>query len=150
VLKVHTRDGITARIDLTDEAQAKEWLQRLKDPDFQQSITGVTIAQRHTKKHRCPKCHKSAHIACAKCGRIDQSSNCTTGIQYSLTKPEGFERTFFHLEVVGSDPDAKIRGGEKIVCFAGEVAVTIMVHQAQPSMRATLSKPGRQRYNPYA
>jgi hypothetical protein len=46
VLKVHTKDGLTSRIDLEDEEQAKEWFARLKEPDFQEGITGLTIAYR--------------------------------------------------------------------------------------------------------
>lgn len=46
VLKIHTNNGKTARVDLEDEGQAKEWLQRLSDPEFQAAITGMTVAQR--------------------------------------------------------------------------------------------------------
>ena len=46
MLKVHTNDGLTSRIDLEDEEQAEQWLARLKDPRFQASITGLTVAFR--------------------------------------------------------------------------------------------------------
>ena len=46
VLKIHTNDGETSRVDLEDEGQAKEWLQRLSDPSFQDAITGITVAHR--------------------------------------------------------------------------------------------------------
>ena len=46
MLKIHTNDGKTARVDLEDEGQAKEWLQRLSDPAFQERITGMTVAHR--------------------------------------------------------------------------------------------------------
>lgn len=44
MLKIHTRDGATIKIDLEDEAQAKEWMRRWADPRFQATITGLTIA----------------------------------------------------------------------------------------------------------
>jgi hypothetical protein len=46
LLKVHTNDGLTSRVDLEDLEQAEQWLARLKDPKFQASITGLTIAYR--------------------------------------------------------------------------------------------------------
>jgi hypothetical protein len=46
VLKIHTNDGKTARVDLEDEGQAKEWLQLLGDPEFQATITGMTVAHK--------------------------------------------------------------------------------------------------------
>lgn len=44
MLKIHTRDGATTKVDLEDEAQAKEWMRRLSDPRFQASITGLTVS----------------------------------------------------------------------------------------------------------
>ncbi len=44
MLKIHTRDGATTKVDLEDEGQAKEWMQRLSDPRFQASITGLTLS----------------------------------------------------------------------------------------------------------
>lgn len=45
MLKVHTTDGLTTRIDLDDPKQAKEWLNRLKQRGFQDQITGLTIVE---------------------------------------------------------------------------------------------------------
>lgn len=44
MLKIHTRDGATTKVDLEDEAQAREWTHRLSDPRFQASITGLTVS----------------------------------------------------------------------------------------------------------
>ncbi len=46
MLTVHTEDGRTARIDLEKVEQAEAWLARLKDPEFQERITGLTIVFR--------------------------------------------------------------------------------------------------------
>ena len=46
VLKVHTRDGRTVRVDLEDRETSASWLQRLRDPVFQGEITGLTISHR--------------------------------------------------------------------------------------------------------
>lgn len=44
MLKIHTRDGRTTKVDLTDADQAREWMRRWSDPRFQAQITGMTIA----------------------------------------------------------------------------------------------------------
>lgn len=46
MLKVHTTDGLTTRIDLDDPVQAKEWLSRLRQKEFQQCITALTIVDK--------------------------------------------------------------------------------------------------------
>jgi len=61
VLKVHTSDGFTARIDLEDEEQAKAWLEKLKDPAFQQSISGITIADKGVQ-YSLPRPHGFGQI----------------------------------------------------------------------------------------
>ncbi len=43
MLRVHTRDGRTASIDLSDSEQAKWLASRLGDPRFQAQITAMTI-----------------------------------------------------------------------------------------------------------
>ena len=43
MLKIHTRDGVTTKVDWENEDQAREWMRRLADPRFQGSITGLTI-----------------------------------------------------------------------------------------------------------
>ena len=118
MLKIHTDDGKTSRVDFEDEGQAKAWLERLKDPRFQDRITALTIAVK--------------------------------GVQYSLPKPAGFDQIFLHAEPVTPDPSRKIKGGERIVCFAGDTRVTIMVHKEQRAARVSLARVGKQRFNPLA
>lgn len=45
MFKLHTKDGVTATVDLADEAQAREWLPRLARSEA--SITGVTLVTAH-------------------------------------------------------------------------------------------------------
>lgn len=46
MLKVHTTDGKTHKIDLKDEASAREWARRFRDPAFQATISAMSISQR--------------------------------------------------------------------------------------------------------
>lgn len=46
MLKVHTSDGLTAEVNLEDERQFREWMDRFHDPGFQATITGLTVVQR--------------------------------------------------------------------------------------------------------
>jgi hypothetical protein len=46
MLKVHMSDGLTADVNLDDEAQFKEWANKFADPIFQASVTGLTITQK--------------------------------------------------------------------------------------------------------
>lgn len=46
MLKIHTADGKTHRIDLADEQAAQEWMGRLLNPAFQADISAVSISQK--------------------------------------------------------------------------------------------------------
>jgi hypothetical protein len=46
MLKVHTTNGKTHKIDLRDEKTANEWARRLVDPAFQATISSMSISQR--------------------------------------------------------------------------------------------------------
>jgi len=117
LLRVHTCDGLTSTFDLEDKEQAERWLQLLKDPKFQESITGLTISHR--------------------------------GVLFSLSRPQGFQRQFYFAERVEPVPQKKIKGGERLLCYADDVRVGLMVHEAQRAVRVTLNKTGRQRFNPF-
>lgn len=117
MLKVHTTDGLTARIDLENPEQAEQWLEQIKDPRFQASITGLTIALK--------------------------------GVQYSLIKPKGFSQVFFLAELVPVDEEHKVKGGEKMTAFLDDVCINVMVHSAQRAVRVSVSKTGKQRFNPF-
>ena len=151
MLKIHTSDGKTHRIDLTDEAQSKEWLPRLKTHKFQASITGISVVQDCQGRVRCPSCKRTGHLVCESCGRaVPHDCYTRTGVQYSLSRPDGFDPVFYVVEHIEPEEGAKIRGGERITCFAGDSRIAMMVHKGQPSTRVTLLKTGRQSYNPYS
>jgi len=134
VLKLHTSDGQTVRIDLDDEDQARYWLARLGHSDVQRTITGISLVEHHDARARCASCG-------SKC-------SCPLGVQYSVTRPQDFSRVYFHVERVA--PRGKVRGGERVVLFVDDVRLTVMAHASQPSARVVLSKVGRQRFNPFS
>ncbi len=150
MLKIHTSDGQTHRIDLTDGEQAKEWLERLRLRAFQDTITGMSVVQECRGRIRCPNCRRADHLVCQSCQRpVPSDSYTRTGVQYSLTKPDGYRGPVTYVpELITADEDSRVRGGEKITAFFGESRVTMMVHYGQPSARITLLKTGVQRYNP--
>lgn len=43
MLKVHTSDGRTSHVDLQDAEQARRLLSQFGDPQFQSTITGLTL-----------------------------------------------------------------------------------------------------------
>jgi hypothetical protein len=118
VLKIHTRDGQTIRVDLEEPSEAQPWLRRLRDPDFQEEITGLTLSHR--------------------------------GVSYSVPRPKGFPSIVFGAELVAPTADRRVKGGELLVCHAGDVRTSIMVHREQRAARIMLFRLGRQRYNPVA
>ena len=149
MLKIHTNDGKTHRVDLASEEQAKVWLQRLKRRDFQQTITGISVVQDCHGRIRCPSCKRTGHLYCRACDKSLPSDSYTkTGVQYSLSRPDGYGDVFYVADHVESEEGSKVRGGERITCFAGETRVAMMVHKGQPSVRVTLLRTGKQRYNP--
>lgn len=149
MLKIHTNDGKTHRVDLADEEQAKVWLQRLRRRDFQDTITGISVVQDCHGRIRCPSCKRAGHLLCQACAKpVPTDSYTKVGVQYSLSKPDGYGGVFYAAEHVESEEGSKVRGGERITCFAGDSRITMMVHKGQPSVRVTLLKTGRQRYNP--
>ncbi len=150
MLKIHTSDGRTHRIDLADEEQAKEWLGRLRLRAFQEGITGISVVQDCRGRIRCPNCKRAGHLVCQACERtVPSDSHTRTGVQYSLSRPDGYRGAVaYHAERIEPAEDSRVRGGEKVTCFFGESRATMMVHTGQPSVRLTLLKVGRQRYNP--
>ena len=116
MFKIHTRDGLTSQVDLQDDVQAKEWLARLDDPEFQARISGFTILH--------------------------------DGVQYSLPRPFGFNAVSFFPEIIAPDDARKIKGGERITCFAGDVRATIMTHREQRAARISFRRIGKRRFDP--
>lgn len=132
MFKIHTADGQTVRVDLSDSEQAREWLPKLARDDFQATVTGVSLVERHEAKTRCSSC--------------GGKGRAVVGVQYSVTRPHDFGRIYFQLEDV--PPEGRIRGGERAVLFVDNVRLTMMAHRSQPSVRVGLTKTGKQIYNP--
>ena len=116
MLKVHTRDGVTTKVDLENEEQLVAWRERLKDPKYQRTITGLTVI----------------HL----------------GVQYSLSAPVGFHHVSFEAEGLAPDASCRLKGGERIVCMADGVRISLMVHREQKAVRVLVAKVGRQRFSP--
>lgn len=148
MFKIHTKDGQTARVDFSDESQAKMWLERLKDPTFQETITAISVVQECTGRFKCPTCKRVAKLQCSRCKQPASEVHCGTGTQYTISKPAGFRDIFYHVELLKPDKKHRIKGGEKVTCFVDDVRLTAMIHSSQSS-RITLLHTGKQRYNPF-
>jgi hypothetical protein len=131
VLKIHTADGQTHSIDLQDSKQAKMWLAKLSRDEFQATMQGISLVERHCVRVRCTAC--------------GESSGRDIGVQYSVTRPDDARRVFMHAEWV--EPDGKIKGGERITVFADDHRLTLMAHAGQPAARVTFAKVGKQTFN---
>lgn len=116
LLWVHTSDGETSKVDLEDGEQARKWIRKLRDPSFNNTVTGLAI--------------------------------CHLGVLYTLPRPRDFRQVSLSAELVPADPDRKIKGGERLLCFADETSLALMVHKKQRAVRVTLAKPGRRRFDP--
>lgn len=132
MLKIHTTSGDTIRIDLADEEQAREWLAKLERDSFQAEISGVSVVEHHEVRARCSECGAKPT------GQI--------GVQYSVSRPQGLNSV--HYEVERIEGDGKVKGGERVTLYAGDVRLVLMAHQSQPSARIILNKLGRRRFAP--
>lgn len=132
MLRIHTKDGRTRSLDLSDADEAREWLRLSGDPNFQSSVSGLTVASGHRSVSECP--------ACGEC------SDGQLTIQYSVSRPQDFRR----IEVSAEDVPRRdgVNGGERIVVFADDVRLTLMAHGANPAARVVLSKVGHRRFDP--
>ena len=111
MLKIHTADGQTHLVDLADANQARELTARLSREDFQATINGVSLY----KRYPFPKC--------ASCGA---SAGRETGVQYSVTRPDGVRRVFVHAECVPTN--GRVKGGERVTVFADDMRLALMAH----------------------
>ncbi len=82
--------------------------------------------------------------------RITGISISDRGVMYSFTKPLGFRKIGFEIEKVEADQERKIKGGERLVCYADDVRITLMVHAAQRAVRVSMIKIGKRRFDPSA
>lgn len=133
MLKIHTSDGQTHRLDLTDEAQAREWLPLLARQDFQATLKGITLVERHPCRGKCPQCGTTM-------------SGRDMGVQYSVSRPDDFRSVFFQVEAV--EPNGRVKGGERVTVFADDVRLVLMAHASQPATRVTVTRMGKRRFNP--
>ncbi len=132
MLRIHTADGRTTAVDLSDEQQARDWLARLSRADVARSITGLTLTNAHQAAGKCPSCGARA--------------SQPLGVQFSITRPQDFGAVSFAAGRV--EPEGRIRGGERVMLFADDVRLSVMAHAEQPAVRVVLSKVGRLRFNP--
>lgn len=70
------------------------------------------------------------------------------GVAYSMPKPVGFDAGVLLAEWLPPVPESKNKGGQRIVCLAGDVRATVMVHREQRAVRMSMFKIGKQRFNP--
>lgn len=132
MLKIHTADGQTVRIDLSDEAQARELLSKLDSDRYQRTITGASLVETHEAKGRCRACGEKV--------------TCQIGVQYSVSRPQAFRRVEYEVEHMPETE--RVKGGERIVLFADDMCLTLTAHRSQPSARVTLVTVGKRRYKP--
>lgn len=150
MIKIHTSDGKTHKIDLLDESQAKDCLLKMRSRTFQSTITGISVIGNAGSRIKCPCCQKPGSLVCRSCDKeVPIDARTSVGVQYSITKPDGFNGpAFFAVEHIPNDTESGIRGGEKVTCFSGDTRTQMMIHAGQPSARFVLSKVGHQRFNP--
>jgi len=70
------------------------------------------------------------------------------GVSYSVPKPKDFYNVSFSAEEIEYNLEKKLKGGEKIVCHAGDTELTVVTYNSQKAVRVDLSKPGRRTFNP--
>jgi hypothetical protein len=150
LLKIHTCDGKTTKLDLQDEDKAEYWLKLFRQRKFQETITGITVVQECCGRFKCPECNRSAKLYCSNCDTQVNGSSCKMGIQNSLSKPVGFDEVFYIVEKTEADFSRKIKGNKKVICVADNCEIVMTVHDNQPASRVTLTKQkGVRRFNPY-
>lgn len=147
MLKVHTKNGQTETVDLNSEEQVMDFIKKLKNREYQKSITGMSILHSCGGKIKCPECNHS-NFVCINCNMSLKNLKCKTNWQNSLTRPTGFKNIRFVAEKVEPNIFHKNYGGQKIICFVDGCRISLMDHNKQPASRITLVKTGKQRYNP--
>lgn len=147
MLKIHTSDGKTHRIDLQDAEQARELMAKMRKRNFQATITGVSVVGDAPVRMRCPTCSRPGRLSCSTCGEIPSAAKLLTHVQYSLTRPDDYQGPV-HFIAEDIPEAAGVRGGERVSCFVGDARVQMMVHREQPSVRISLVRVGHQRYTP--
>lgn len=71
------------------------------------------------------------------------------GVSYSLPRPKDFEGGIFLFgDIIKPNMEKRIKGGESILCTAGDIQVSITAYSSQRSARIDVSRPGKQMFNP--
>lgn len=65
------------------------------------------------------------------------------GVQYSLPRPEGFRQA-----TLSAEPVIAGKGGERVLLFADDIRIAMVVHKGQRAARVSVTKPGKRRYTP--
>lgn len=121
MISLHLKDGQTIPLDLDDGAS--EFLTKLSRSDFQEQLTAVTVQLKYATK----------------------AGEFVT--QFSIVRPKGFEdQPWFQVEKVIEQ--GRVRGGERLDLFIGEIRVSLMAHGSQPAARISITKLGRRKFNP--
>lgn len=70
------------------------------------------------------------------------------GTQYSVPRPEGYDKIFMTAEHLDSVSSKKFKGGERIITQIDDTRVIVMVHLTQRATRISLTKTGKSVFNP--
>lgn len=148
MFKIHTKDGRTAIVDPKNNRGAKELLKKFESQFFQDTVTGISLLRECGGQTRCPSCKRSGFLACDYCGKSFENHKCSTGVQYSISRPKDCRRIEFLPTVVEPDRRVGNKGGERVTVFVDGFKVELMAHSNQPALRVTVAKTGALRYNP--
>lgn len=150
MIKINTSSGETFKLDLNNEEQAKKLVSLLRDYKFQNEITGITVLRKYKRRHRCnnPNCKRISKAICPRCGEIDDGGNFNYTDQYTLVRPSSFGKINFTIEESKTNATKNQNVGEKIICNAGDIQLSIMAYSQQPATRISIQRIGNQRYNP--
>ena len=132
MLRIHTADGRTTTVDLSDERQAVDWVRRLARADVARSVTGLVLVETHAASGKCPACG----VRCQQ----------PLGLQFSISRPEDFRNVSFDAEHV--EPSGRVRGGDRILVYADDIRLSVMAHAEIPAVRVIVSKTGKRRFDP--
>jgi hypothetical protein len=121
MISLHLNDGQTISFEIEEGA---EWLAQLDRPDFQEKLTAVTVKMTHS------------------------SRGGETGVQYSVTRPRGFDGATLWFKVQRVEAKGRIHGGERLDLFVGDVRVSLTAHQSQPAARISITRIGRLKFSP--
>lgn len=147
VFKIHTKDGRTVIVDPKKDHGAQELLKQFESQFYQNKVTGISLLRECGGQTRCPICKRS-NLVCNNCGNSFSNYKCSTGVQYSISRPKDCRRIQFAPTVVKPDQDTGNKGGERVTVFVDGFKIDLMAHNNQPALRVTVAKTGALRYNP--